>query len=67
MPPIWLDGRELADRIEERYETVMDWARTGRIPSIHTGRRVMFNLDRVLDALRGRVPKPEMVEAVLEK
>ncbi len=27
MPPIWLTGRELAERIDERYETVMDWAR----------------------------------------
>jgi excisionase family DNA binding protein len=52
MPPILLDARELADRLEVTPGTVYDWERLGRIPSIRTGRRVMFNLDSVIRALR---------------
>lgn len=54
MPAIWLTGRELAERLGESYATVMDWSRTDVIPCVHTGRRVMFNLDHVLNSLRDR-------------
>jgi excisionase family DNA binding protein len=50
MPTI-LSGRDLAERLGMRYEDVMLLARSGEIPSIRSGRRVAFNLDRVLDAL----------------
>jgi excisionase family DNA binding protein len=46
-----MTGRELAETLGERYETVMEWARLGRIPSLKSGHRVWFNLDRVLEAL----------------
>ena len=52
MPLILLDARELADRLEVTPGTIYDWERLGRIPSIRTGRRVMFNLDSVIRALR---------------
>ena len=51
MPARWMTGRELAETLGERYETVMEWARLGQIPSLKSGHRVWFNLDRVLEAL----------------
>ncbi len=52
--PIIVDGRDLAERLSVRYEQVMEWSRDGEIPSIRCGRRVLFNLDLVLDAMRER-------------
>jgi hypothetical protein len=49
--PIILDGRDLAGRVGVRYEQILEWARDGQIPCIRCGRRVMFNLGRVLDAM----------------
>jgi excisionase family DNA binding protein len=58
MPPILLDGRELADRLGVSYAEVMSWHRRGWIPSVKTGSgRVLFNLDRVVEALRDRQRK----------
>jgi excisionase family DNA binding protein len=54
MPPILLDGRELAHRLDVTYHAVMGWARRGQIPSIKTGRGVVFNLDQVVKAIRDR-------------
>jgi excisionase family DNA binding protein len=56
MPPILLNARELAERLEVTHGTVRDWERMGRIPAIRTGRRVMFNLDSVIRALRFEPP-----------
>jgi hypothetical protein len=66
MPAIYVDGRELAERLEERYETVMDWARCGKIPRIDTGRRIMFDLDKVIEALRQRVHKEDLAPTGVE-
>ena len=52
MPPILLDAWELAARLDVTPGTVHDWERLGRILSIRTGRRVVFNLDAVVRALR---------------
>lgn len=53
MPPILLTARELAARLDVRYDTVLGWARRDEIPSIRDGRnRRLFNLDSVLNALR---------------
>jgi excisionase family DNA binding protein len=53
MPPILLNARELAARLDVRYDTVLGWARRDEIPSIRDGRkRRLFNLDSVLNALR---------------
>lgn len=60
MPTI-LTGRELADRLSARYEDVMGWARDGLIPSIRSGRRVLFDMDRVLDALHEMSREPAEV------
>lgn len=52
MPPVLLDGRELADRIGYPVRTVMAWYRDEKIPGIRTGRKVYFDLGRVIEALR---------------
>ena len=55
MPPIFVDGRDLAARLDVRYDTVLTWARRGKIPNVRDGRgRMLFNLDSVLEALRQR-------------
>lgn len=50
MPPILLDARELATRL-------------GRIPSLRTGRRVVFNRDAVIRSLRAVATENEPAEA----
>jgi excisionase family DNA binding protein len=60
MPPILVDARELADRLDVSYRTVLFWCRRGKIPHIRDGRRrVLFNLDSVLTALRARAAAKE--------
>jgi excisionase family DNA binding protein len=52
MPPVILDARDLAERLDVSYPTVLDWARRGKIPHLRDGRRrLRFNLNAVLDAL----------------
>ncbi|HKM56768.1 MAG TPA: helix-turn-helix domain-containing protein [Isosphaeraceae bacterium] len=53
MPPIFVDARELAERLGVRYNTVLTWVRRGKLPHIRDGRgRYLFNLNTVLEALR---------------
>jgi excisionase family DNA binding protein len=53
MPPIFVDARELAGRLDVRYDTVLTWVRRGKIPHVRDGRgRLLFNLDSVLTSLR---------------
>jgi excisionase family DNA binding protein len=53
MPPIFVDARDLAQRLNVGYGTVLTWARRGKIPHIRDGRRrLLFNLTTVLEALR---------------
>jgi len=53
MPPIFVDARDLAERLGVRYDTVLTWVRRGKIPHIRDGRRrLLFNLNTVLEALR---------------
>jgi excisionase family DNA binding protein len=53
MPPIFVDARDLAERLDVGYDTVLSWARSGKIPAVRDGRgRLMFNLDSVLETLR---------------
>lgn len=55
MPPIILEAVELAERLEVTSRTILSWARRGHIPCIRDGRRkILFNLDQVLQALRAR-------------
>ena len=55
MPPMFVDARELADRLEVGYETVLSWVRRGKLPHIRDGRgRLLFNLDSVIRALNLR-------------
>jgi len=57
MPPIFVDARELAQRLDVSYDTVLTWVRRGKIPHVRDGRgRLLFNLNTVLETLR---PKPE--------
>ena len=53
MPPIFLDARELAERLDVSYDTVLTWVRRGKIPHVRDGRgRLLFNLNAVLETLR---------------
>jgi excisionase family DNA binding protein len=53
MPPIFVNARELAARLDVGYETVLAWVRRGKVPHVRDGRgRLLFNLNAVLDALR---------------
>jgi excisionase family DNA binding protein len=59
MPPVFVDARALADRLDVTYETVLTWVRRGKIPHVRDGRgRLLFNLDSVLSALRQKPPTP---------
>jgi excisionase family DNA binding protein len=52
MPPIFLDARGLADRLDVTYDTILTWVRRGKVPHVRDGRgRLMFNLDSVIEAL----------------
>ena len=53
MPPIFVDARDLAERLGVRYDTVLTWVRRGKIPHVRDGRgRYLFNLNTVLETLR---------------
>jgi excisionase family DNA binding protein len=66
MPPVFVDARDLAKRLDVRYDTVLTWVRRGKIPHVRDGRgRLLFNLDSVLTALRaGAALGPEGGQAV---
>jgi len=56
MPAVFVDARELANRLDVSYATVLHWARRDKIPFVRSGSgRYLFNLDSVLDSL---APKP---------
>ena len=56
MPPIFVDARALADRLDVEYRTVLTWVRRGKIPHLRDGRgRLLFNLNTVIDTLRPKV------------
>jgi excisionase family DNA binding protein len=57
MPPILLSARELAQRLDVSYETILSWTHRGKIPTIRDGRnRLIFNLDTVVKSLRDGAP-----------
>jgi excisionase family DNA binding protein len=59
MPPIFVDARELAERLDVTYDTVLAWTRRGRLPHVRDGRgRLMYNLTSVVEALRKKPPQP---------
>ena len=52
MPPIFVDARTLAERLDVRYDTILTWVRRGKIHHVRGGRgRLLFNLDSVLETL----------------
>ena len=60
MPPIFVDARDLAERLDVSYDTVLTWVRRGKIPHVRDGRgRLMFNLDSVIDSLCAKPPSSE--------
>ncbi len=60
MPPIFVDARDLAERLDVSYDTVLTWVRRGKIPHIRDGRnRLMFNLNSVIEELRQKPLQPE--------
>jgi excisionase family DNA binding protein len=61
MPTI-ISGHELAERLGVPYADVMMWARDGLIPCIRDGRRIRFNLGKVLDALERSATESRAVE-----
>lgn len=55
MPTILLTGRELAEQLGVSKAEVMSWHRRGWVPSVKIGSgQVLFNLDRVVEAMRDR-------------
>ena len=54
MPPIFVDARDLAERLGVRYDTVLARVRRGKLPHIRDGRPHLFNLNTVLETLRQR-------------
>jgi excisionase family DNA binding protein len=61
MPPIFVDARGLAERLDVTYDTVLTWVRRGKVPHVRDGRgRLMFNLNSVIEALSEK-PQPEAV------
>jgi excisionase family DNA binding protein len=64
MPPIFVDARGLAERLDVTYDTVLTWVRRGKVPHVRDGRgRLMFNLDSVIGALCEK-PQPAGREGV---
>ncbi len=64
MPPVYMNGRQLADRLDRPYEHVMDWSRLGLIPSIKLSNgRVVFDLDRVVQTLMDQGDNAVTMEA----
>ena len=60
MPPIFVVARDLAERLDVSYDTVLIWVRRGKIPHVRDGRgRLMFNLDAVIEVLRQKPPRSE--------
>jgi predicted site-specific integrase-resolvase len=52
MPPVFVDARGLAGRLDVSYDTVLTWARRGKVPHVRDGRgRLMFNLNSVIESL----------------
>jgi excisionase family DNA binding protein len=48
-----LTASELAERLQIKPSTVLDWQRTGRIPSLRLSHKVLrFNLGDVVTALK---------------
>lgn len=59
MPPVFLNARDLAARLDVGYPTVLSWARRGKVPHVRDGRgRLLFNLSAVLKALSEAPRKP---------
>jgi excisionase family DNA binding protein len=59
MPPIFVDARALAERLDVSYDTVLTWVRRGKVPHVRDGRgHLMFNLNSVIEALCEK-PQPE--------
>jgi len=64
MPPIFVDAHDLAERLGVRYDTVLSWVRRGKIPHVRDGRRrILFNLNAVLETLRQGPPKVRQTAA----
>ena len=52
MPPIFVDARDLSERLDVSYDTVLTWVRRGKIPHVRDGRgRLTFNLNSVIESL----------------
>jgi excisionase family DNA binding protein len=60
MPPLFVDARDLSERLDVSYDTVLTWVRRGKIRHVRDGRgRLMFNLNSVIEALCEKRPQPE--------
>jgi excisionase family DNA binding protein len=59
MPPVFVDARDLAERLDVGYDTVLGWVRRGKLPHVRDGRgRLLFNLNTVLETLRQKPLEP---------
>jgi excisionase family DNA binding protein len=51
----WVDAAEVARRLGVSRDSVLDWTRAGRLPSVRLGHRtIKYFWPDVLAALRGR-------------
>lgn len=51
-------AQEIAKRLSLTYETVMRWARDGKIPAYKTGKNFLFNIEEVDRAIKAMKVKP---------
>lgn len=54
MPPVLLDARQLAAKLDATYEEVLTWTRRGLIPVIKASGRNYYNLTQVARALNAQ-------------
>jgi predicted site-specific integrase-resolvase len=60
MPPVLLNGKELAEQLGVTHAEVMRWHRAEVIPGLKlSDGRTLFVLDKVVAALRARQRLPE--------
>lgn len=51
-------AQEIAKRLSLNYQTVMRWAREGKIPAYKTGKNFLFDVSEVDRAIKAMKVKP---------
>jgi predicted site-specific integrase-resolvase len=62
MPPIFVDARDVSERLKVSSDTVLNWVRRGTIRRLRDCRnRLLGNLNRVLGTQQQQKPHSEAV------